>query len=86
MKKRMYYERHPEVTDENYVRINNILSADKLPMDPECRKVALQDIKNTLSEYFELENLRMEIKENGRGFSVSITFNALRVKSFNLLK
>jgi len=84
MKKRLQVEKQP--IDENYERVNNILSLDKLPMDPECRKVALKDIKNTLSEYFDVENIHMEISEEGRGFSVKISFAASRVKSFNILK
>lgn len=72
--------------EENYVRLNNILSADKLPMDGECQSVALKDIERVLNEYFETENLAMEISESGRYFSVEIKFTAIRIKTFNLLK
>lgn len=76
----------PPVKEENYVRLNNILSADKLPMDGECQSVALKDIERVLSEYFDTENLTMNIAESGRYFSVEIKFTALRIKTFNLLK
>jgi len=71
---------------ENYIRMNNILSADKLPMDGECQNVALKDIERVLNEYFETENLTMDITESGRYFSVEIKFTAIRIKTFNLLK
>lgn len=71
---------------ENYIRMNNILSADKLPMDGECQTVALKDIERVLNEYFETENLTMDITESGRYFSVEIKFTAIRIKTFNLLK
>jgi len=72
--------------EENYIRLNNILSADKLPMDGECRSVALKDVEKVLNEYFETENLTMEIFESGRYFSVEIKFIATGIKTFNLLK
>jgi len=72
--------------EENYIRLNNILSADKLPMDGECQSVALKDVERVLNEYFEAEDLTMEISESGRYFAVEIKFTATGIKTFNLLK
>lgn len=72
--------------EENFRRVNNILSADKLPMTPDCRQVALEDIGKVLNEYFDTEGLTMDIREDGRSFRVTIEFSAIRVKTFNLLK
>lgn len=84
--KKKLYSKKLITPDENYNRVNNILSADKLPMNEECRKIALNDIKNVLDEYFDTENLTMNISEDGRNFKVKIDFSALRIKSFNVLK
>ncbi len=85
-KKTRKFPRKPVTPEENYVRVNNILSADKLPMNEECRRIALKDIGGVLGEYFDVADLKMEIGEDGRAFRVSITFSALRIKSFNVLK
>ena len=86
MRRRIRFTKKTITPDENYARVNNILSADKLPMSPECQRVALQEIKRALGEYFDVEDLTMDVREDGRIFDVTIHFSAFRVKSFHILK
>lgn len=72
---------------EVYERLNKIIQADKTVMSEACKSLVLRDFAEKFNEYFELIGLpRMEIScKNGRYF-VALSFEAERIKKFNVLK
>ncbi len=86
MKKKRKISKKAVTPRENFSRVENVLSSDKLPISGDCKNVALKDIRTVLNEYFDVEDLNMDINGEDRAFKVSITFTALRVKTFNVLK
>ncbi len=72
---------------EDYARVNNVLQGDKSVMSDGCKMLVLQDFARKLNEYFDLLNLpNMEIDFTGGAYRVTVTFEAERVKKFNVLK
>jgi hypothetical protein len=76
------------VTKKNdYARVFGVIQSDKSVMSDSCKTLVLQDFARLISEYFELRALpEMEIVSDGNGYDVTITFQAERVKKFNVLK
>lgn len=72
---------------QEYTRAECVIQADKSVMSDGCKALVLQDFSRLFDEYFELERLpEMDIFfENGK-YRVQITFEADRVKKFNVLK
>lgn len=72
---------------DDYVRINSLLQADKAVMSEACRALILQDFGNKFNEYFDLVGLpRMEISYKNGVYTVEMRFEAERIKKFNVLK
>ena len=72
---------------EEFLRVNNVLQADKSVMSDACKALVLQDFAEKFNEYFELQGLpNMEIVIGDSGYVVTVTFLADRVKKFNVLK
>lgn len=70
-----------------FERINNVLQADKSIMSEACKSLVLQDFAEKFNEYFDLTGLpRMEIVCKNGVYTVSLNFQAERIKKFNVLK
>lgn len=72
---------------EEFVRVNNVLQADKSVMSDACKALVLQDFAEKFNEYFDLIGLpRMELSCKNGTYTVNISFQAERIKKFNVLK
>ena len=73
--------------NEEWVRLNNIIQADKSVMSESCKALVLQDFAEKFNEYFDLIGLpRMELSCRNGTYSVQLSFEAERIKKFNVLK
>ena len=74
-------------TENELKRINDVIQADKSVMSDACKALVLQDFSDKFNEYFELVGLpRMELTCKNGIYSVSLSFEAERIKKFNVLK
>ena len=74
-------------TISEFTRVNNVIQADKAVMSEACKALVLQDFADKFNEYFDLIGLpRMELSCKNGVYSVSIAFEAERIKKFNVLK
>jgi hypothetical protein len=72
---------------DDFTRINNVIQADKSVMSDACKTLVLQDFAEKFNEYFDLMGLpRMELACKNGIYTVHITFEAERIKKFNVLK
>ena len=72
---------------DDFRRINDVIQADKSVMTGACKALVLQDFSERFCEYFDLNGLpRMEISCKNGVYQVEITFEAERIKKFNVLK
>lgn len=56
-------------------------------MSDACKALVLQDFAEKFNEYFDLMGLpRMEVARKNGIYSVSVQFEAERIKKFNVLK
>ena len=73
--------------NDNYARTNNVIQSDKSVMSDGYKSLVLQDFAKTFGEYFELNGLPdMEIVCERGVYKVTVSFEADRVKKFNVLK
>ena len=73
--------------EQEFERVNNVLQADKSVMSDACKTLVLQDFSEKFNEYFDLMGLpRMELTCKNGIYTVEISFQAERVKKFNVLK
>ena len=73
--------------ENEFIRINNVLQADKSVMSEGCKALVLQDFADKFNEYFDLIGLpRMELSCKNGVYSVKIAFEAERIRKFNVLK
>ena len=73
--------------NDNYARTNNVIQSDKSVMSDGCKSLVLQYFAKTFGEYFELNGLPdMEIVCERGVYKVTVSFEADRVKKFNVLK
>ena len=76
-----------KTAEREFARINNVLQADKSVMSDACKALVLQDFADKFNEYFDLIGLpRMELNSRNGVYSVSVSFEAERIKKFNVLK
>ena len=72
---------------EEYLRVEEMLQADKSVMSEGCKALVLQDFARLFDEYFELTGLpEMKISPSNTGYRVEIVFDAERIKKFNVLR
>ena len=72
---------------KDFIRISNIIQADKSVMSDGCKALVLQDFAEHFNEYFDLIGLpRMQLTCKNGIYTVQIAFEAERVKKFNVLK
>ena len=73
--------------DRDYRRVNDVIQADKSVMSEACKTLVLQDLSDKFGEYFELNSLPKMVITNKNGrYQVEISFEAERIKKFNVLK
>ncbi len=73
--------------NEQFSRINSVIQADKSVMSEACKTLVLQDFSEKFNEYFDLIGLpRMETTYKNGEYTVEISFQAERIKKFNVLK
>ena len=71
---------------EEFLRVNNLLQADKSVMSDGCKALVLQDFAEKFNEYFDLIGLpRMELTCQNGVYTVELKFQADRIKKFNVL-
>ncbi len=74
-------------TIDEFTRVNNVIQADKAVMSEACKALVLQDFAEKFNEYFDLIGLpRMELSCKNGVYSVFVSFEAERIKKFNVLK
>ena len=72
---------------DRFARINNVIQSDKSVMSDACKALVLQDFSEKFNEYFDLMGLpRMELTRQKGKYTVCVTFEAERIKKFNVLK
>ncbi len=72
---------------DDYERINNVLQADKSVMSDACKALVLQDFAEKFNEYFDLIGLpRLELSCRNGIYKIDVSFEAERIKKFNVLK
>ena len=70
-----------------FKRINDVLQADKSVMSEGCKTLILQDFADKFNEYFELVGLpRMELTCKNGIYAVTLSFEAERIRKFQVLK
>ncbi len=68
-------------------RIARMLAQDKEDMNEESRAAALLAFERVAAEFFEREGeTAFTVKRGKRGYEVSLSFRASRVKNFTALK
>ena len=73
--------------NNDFKRINDVIQADKSVMSDGCKALVLQDFAEKFNEYFDLMGLpRMELACKNGIYTVSLNFEAERIKKFNVLK
>ena len=71
----------------DYKRVNDVIQADKSVMSDACKALVLQDFAEKFNEYFDLVGLpRMELTCKNGIYKIELTFEAERIKKFNVLK
>ena len=71
---------------EEFLRVNNVLQADKSVMSDACKALVLQDFAEKFNEYFDIIGLpRMELTRQNGVYTVELKFPADRIKKFNVL-
>ena len=71
----------------DYKRVNDVIQADKSVMSDACKALVLQDFAEKFNEYFVLVGLpRMELTCKNGIYKIDMTFEAERIKKFNVLK
>lgn len=72
---------------EEFKRANEVIQADKSVMSEACKALVLQDFAEKFNEYFDLTGLpRMEVACKNGAYFISLSFEAERIKKFNVLK
>ena len=67
-------------------RLNRLITEDREEINDGTRAAALLDFTRVAREYFDTENVEMNIKRAKGGTDVSVSFRASRVKNFTTLK
>lgn len=72
---------------DDLTRIHKVIQADKSLMSDGCKALILQDFSEKFNEYFDVMGLpRLEISQKNGTYTVQVSFEAERIKKFNVLK
>ena len=75
-----------KTVSEEFLRVNNLLQADKSVMSDGCKALVLQDFAEKFNEYFDLIGLpRMDLTCKNGTYTVQLVFQAERIKKCNVL-
>ena len=75
------------INRDDYTRMNDVIESDKAVLSEGCKALVVKDVASKLEEYFELKTLPvMEIVYEKGNYRVSVSFQAERVKKFNVLR
>lgn len=75
------------IVRDAYARVNGVIQSDKLVMTESCKQLVVKDVAKKLNEYFELKELpKLEIVCESGVYQVRLSFQAERVKKFNVLR
>lgn len=70
-----------------FERAYGVLQADKRLMDDDCKALMVRDFERKFAEYFELPSgTFVSMEKLGGKYRISITFEAERIKQFQVLK
>ncbi|MBQ8374882.1 MAG: hypothetical protein IJX98_04830 [Clostridia bacterium] len=68
-------------------RVCDVIQSDKAALSEECQALIVKDFERKLSEYFDLSSApQMQVTTDGGSYKVTISFEAERVKKFQVLK
>ena len=71
----------------SFDRVHNVIQADKSVMSEACKSLVLQDFSEKFNEYFDVLGLpKIEMTKKNGVYNVQITFEAERIKKFNVLR
>ena len=74
-------------TTGDYARASSIIQADKSVMSEACKALVLNDFADKFNEYFDVCGLpKMELVCKNGLYLISVSFEAERIKKFNVLK
>ena len=72
---------------DDFMRVNNVIQADKSVMNDACKALVLQDFAEKFNEYFDVNGLpEMQLTCKNGIYRVAVEFEAERIKKFNVLK
>lgn len=72
---------------DSYARTSEVLQSGKSALTESCKQLIIKDVAKKLSEYFEVKDLpSMDIVCENGVYSVRLSFQAERVKKFNVLR
>ena len=72
---------------ESKARLEQMLSRDKEEMNEASQKAALADLLRVAGEYFDVDgNGVLNIKRVKGNYEVNLSFRAVRVKNFSVLR
>ena len=72
--------------EQDFLRLRSVIQADKSVMSDACKALVLQDFAEKFNEYFDLIGLpRMELTCQNGTYTVKLSFQAERIKKFNVL-
>lgn len=73
--------------ENNKNRISRILNCDKEEMNEETRAAAVAEFTRVAGEYFETDgDISFSLQKEKNGVSVNLSFRAVRIKNFTVLK
>ena len=68
-------------------RLDRMLEADKEEMNEESKRAALRDFMRVAGEYFDVDGeVSLRAEQAGEKTRVTVSFCALRIKNFSVLK
>lgn len=75
------------IIKDTYARVTDVIQADKAVISDGCKALVIKDVAAKLDEYFELKTLpEMEVLYENGIYRVKLSFDAERVKKFNVLR
>ncbi len=74
-------------TNAPFDRVNGIIQSDKSVMSDACKALVLQDFSEKFNEYFDVIGVpKLEMTRTNGVYSVTVSFEAERIKKFNVLR
>lgn len=67
-------------------RLNRLITEDREEINDQTRAAVLYEFTRVAREYFDTDNVEMNLKRNKTCTEVSVSFRATRVKNFSTLK